>query len=85
MICRAFEEVGIRSFVSDFSADYTCMEVLQGASIPMLQSIEGRKWRQQYESGATKELSEEAWLARTYGIDRRSDLYPGGDNPFHDR
>ena len=60
--CEAFEAVGIRSFVSDFSADYTCMEVLQGASIPMLQSIEGRKWRQQYESGATHELSEEVWL-----------------------
>ena len=60
--CEAFEEAGIRSFVSDFSADYTCMEVLQGASIPMLQSIEGRKWRQQYESGATQQLSEEVWI-----------------------
>ncbi|MDD6232260.1 MAG: extracellular solute-binding protein [Frisingicoccus sp.] len=60
--CEAFEAVGIRSFVSDFAADYTCMEVLQGASIPMLQSIEGRKWRQQYESGATNALSEEVWL-----------------------
>ena len=60
--CEAFEAVGIRCFVSDFSADYTCMEVLQGTSIPMLQSIEGRKWRQQYESGATQELSEEVWL-----------------------
>ena len=60
--CEAFEAAGIRSFVSDFSADYTCMEVLQGASIPMLQSMEGRKWRLQYESGATRELSEEVWL-----------------------
>ena len=60
--CEAFEEAGIRSFVSDFSADYTCMEVLQGASIPMLQSIEGRKWRQQYESGSTQQLSEEVWI-----------------------
>lgn len=60
--CNAFEAVGIRSFVSDFAADFTCMEVLQGASIPVLQSIEGRRWRQQYESGATHELSEEVWL-----------------------
>ena len=60
--CEVFKAAGIRSFVSDFAADYTCMEVLQGASIPMLQSIEGRKWRQQYESGATKELSAEVWL-----------------------
>ena len=60
--CEAFEAVGIRGYVSDFSADYTCMEVLQGVSIPVLQSIEGRKWRQQYESGATNQLSEEVWL-----------------------
>ncbi|MDD6101722.1 MAG: extracellular solute-binding protein [Clostridiales bacterium] len=60
--CKAFEEAGIRGFVSDFAADYTCLEVLQGASIPMLQSMEGRKWRQQYESGVAKELSEEIWL-----------------------
>ena len=60
--CEAFEAVGIRSYVSDFSADYTCMEVLQGASIPMLQSIEGRKWRQQYESSMTQKLAEEVWL-----------------------
>ena len=60
--CEAFEAVGIRGFVSDFSADYTCMEVLQGVSIPVLQSMEGRKWRQQYESGATQQLSEEVWL-----------------------
>lgn len=60
--CESFEAVGIRSFVSDFAADYTCMEVLQGASIPVLQSIEGRKWRQQYESGIVHELSEEVWM-----------------------
>ena len=60
--CQAFEAVGIRGYVSDFAADYTCMEVLQGLSIPVLQSMEGRKWRQQYESGATRELSEAVWL-----------------------
>ena len=60
--CKAFEAVGIRGFVTDFKADYTCMETLQGISISALQSIEGRKWRQQYESGATNQLSEEVWL-----------------------
>ena len=60
--CQAFEAVGIRGYVSDFASDFTCMEVLQGVSIPVLQSIEGRKWRQQYESGATNQLSEEVWL-----------------------
>ena len=37
--CEAFEKVGIRSFVSDFASDYTCMEVLQGASMPQLLSM----------------------------------------------
>ena len=60
--CKAFEKVGIRGFVSDFVSDYTCMEVLQGASISQLVSMEGREWRQQYESGATNQLSREVWL-----------------------
>ena len=60
--CNAFEAVGIRGYVSDFASDFTFMEVLQGVSIPILQSMEGRKWRQQYESGATQQLSEEVWL-----------------------
>ncbi|MDY4067123.1 extracellular solute-binding protein [Bullifex sp.] len=60
--CEAFDERGIRSYVSDFAADYTCMEVLQGVSIPVLQSMEGRKWRVQYESGMTNQLSKEVWL-----------------------
>ena len=36
--CRAFEEHGIRGYMSDFIYDYTCMETLQGASIAQLQS-----------------------------------------------
>lgn len=60
--CEAFEKIGIRGFVSDFFSDYTCMEVLQGASIPQLLSMEGREWRQQYESGAINQLSKEVWM-----------------------
>ena len=60
--CEAFEKIDIRGFVSDFASDFTCMEVLQGASISQLLSMEGREWRQQYESGATNQLSEEVWL-----------------------
>lgn len=60
--CEAFEEVGIRGFVSDFASDYTCMETLQGFAISSLLSMEGREWRQKYESGATNQLSEEVWL-----------------------
>lgn len=50
--CRAFEEKGIRGFVSDFEYDYTCMEVLQGLSIPEINSMEGRMWRSSYEDPA---------------------------------
>ncbi|MGN0658974.1 MAG: 5'-nucleotidase C-terminal domain-containing protein [Emergencia sp.] len=47
--CREFEKHGIRGFVSDFCYDYTCLEVLQGNSIPELVSLEGKLWRQKYE------------------------------------
>lgn len=47
--CQAFEEVGIRGFVSDFAYDYTCMEILQALSIPEITSMEGRMWRSAYE------------------------------------
>ena len=50
--CQAFEANGIRGFVSDFSYDYTCMEVLQGLSIPEITSMEGRMWRSEYENQA---------------------------------
>ena len=38
------------------------MEVLQGCGIPQLTSMEGREWRQLYESGKTHELSQKVWL-----------------------
>ncbi|MGN1140738.1 MAG: ABC transporter substrate-binding protein, partial [Oliverpabstia sp.] len=60
--CEAFEKVGIKGYVSDFVSDFTCMEVLQGMSIANLLSMEGREWRQQYESGSTNQLSEEVWM-----------------------
>ena len=47
--CQAFEEQGIRGFAADFVYDYTCMEVLQGLSIPELNSMEGQIWRHAYE------------------------------------
>lgn len=60
--CEAFEKLGIKGFSSDFGDDYTCMEVLQGFSISQLLSMEGREWRQKYESGLTNQLSEEVWM-----------------------
>lgn len=61
--CRAFEEVGIRGFVADFAYDYTCMEVLQGLSIPEITSMEGRMWRSSYEdpAGDAIGLDEMVW------------------------
>lgn len=51
--CQKFEEHGIRGFVADFAYDYTCMEVLQGLSIPEITSMEGRMWRSSYEDPST--------------------------------
>lgn len=61
-LCGTLKELGIRPFRSNFGADYTCMEMLQGLSIEQLSSQEGREWRQQYESGRTDQLDEEVWL-----------------------
>lgn len=47
--CQAFEKEGIRGFNSDFVYDYTCMEILQGLSIPEITSMEGSLWRSRYE------------------------------------
>ena len=62
--CRIFEENGIGGFYNDYQADYSCLEVMQGCAIPELMSLEGTKWRMQYESeavdGATG-LDEHVW------------------------
>lgn len=60
-VCQEFEKHGIRGFMSDFTYDYTCMEVLQGASIPQLQTLEGRMWRLDYENGIDAGLDEVVW------------------------
>lgn len=54
--CKAFEEVGVRGFAADFEYDYTCMEVLQGLSIPEITSMEGRIWRSRYEDPMDMEV-----------------------------
>lgn len=61
-LCGTLRELGIQPFSSNFGADYTCMEMLQGLSVEQLTSQAGREWRQQYESGQTAQLSEEVWL-----------------------
>lgn len=54
--CQEFEKVGVRGFVADFEYDYTCMEVLQGLSIPEITSMEGRMWRSGYEDPLDMEV-----------------------------
>lgn len=54
--CKAFEQLGIRGFTADFVYDYTCMELLQGFSIPELTSMEGNVWRNNYEDPQADEI-----------------------------
>ncbi len=61
-VTQALEDKGVRGFAPDLAEDYTCMEILQGCGIPQLTSMEGREWRQQYESGKTHALSSKVWL-----------------------
>ena len=63
--CQAFEEVGIRGFVADFAYDYTCMEILQGLSIPEITSMEGRMWRSGYEDPADIDTPEVVTTQKT--------------------
>lgn len=60
--CFVLRERGIQPFLSNFSADYTCMEILQGLSASRFASQEGREWRQTYESGQTEGLSKAVWI-----------------------
>ena len=46
----AFEELGIKGFQTDWNYDYSCLETMQGCAIPELMSLEGTKWRMDYES-----------------------------------
>ena len=55
--CQAFEAKGIRGFAADLAYDYTCMELLQGWSIPELTSLEGQVWRHRYEDPLDEEMT----------------------------
>lgn len=46
----AFEALGIKGFQTDWAYDYTCLETMQGCAIPELMSLEGTRWRMEYES-----------------------------------
>lgn len=48
--CRKFDELGLRCYANDYREDYSCMEALQGCAIPELMTMDGRMWREKYES-----------------------------------
>lgn len=59
-----FEELGIKGFDTDWNADYTCLETIQGSSIPQLMSLDGTTWRMKYESETDDSpvgLDEKVW------------------------
>lgn len=81
--CEEFRKVGIQGFTTDFSYDYTCMEVLQGLSIPELTSLEGKLWRASYESGELRSLDDEIWpgvFERMEQFVQRAGIMPGAVN-----
>ena len=61
--CQSFEKLGIRGFAADFVYDYTCMEILQGMSIPEITSMEGSMCRSSYEDpeGEENGLDDTVW------------------------
>lgn len=62
--CQEFEKVGICGYVADYAYDYTCMEMLQGLSVPELTSVEGSVWRTAYSDPAIHErvgLDDKVW------------------------
>ena len=46
----AFAAVRIKGFQTDWIYDYSCLESMQGCAIPELMSLEGTRWRMEYES-----------------------------------
>lgn len=59
--CEQFEELGIQGFTTDWTYDYSSLETLEGFNIEALQSLEGRRWRSNYESGIEVTLDDEVW------------------------
>lgn len=61
--CEAFEALGITGFLTDWEYDYTSLETLEGFNSDLLQSLDGQRWRQEYESGTVNELDDKVWPA----------------------
>lgn len=59
--CDAFEAYGIKGFETDWKYDYTSLEILEGFNIELLQSLDGKRWRVAYESGANEGADDSIW------------------------
>lgn len=60
-MCAKFSEAGIMPYSVDLGMDYSCLQTLQGLSIPEFMTAEGISWRTAYESGTTHELDGVIW------------------------
>ncbi len=64
-VCAVLSENGIIPISIDWKYDYTCLELLQGVSIPNLTAVDGVAWRQRYESekeGSPVGLDHDLWV-----------------------
>lgn len=61
--CEAFEAQGIRGYLTDWKYDYSCLETLEGFNTDALQSLDGQRWRTEYESVTVDELDDTVWPA----------------------
>ncbi|MDY3249642.1 MAG: extracellular solute-binding protein [Candidatus Choladocola sp.] len=64
--CRQFDGLGLTGYLNDYREDYSCMEALQGCAIPELMTMEGTKWRSEYENeavGTRVGLDQKVWPA----------------------
>ena len=50
-VCAKLQENGIKPFVRDWEADYSCHSLFQGAALDHFTSLEGLQWRMTAESG----------------------------------
>ena len=63
-VCRKFKEAGVTPFITDFGADYTNLEIMQGSAVSDLMSMQGTSWRMEYESESDENpvgLDDKVW------------------------
>lgn len=59
--CEAFEAQGIKPFATDWEYDYSCLETLEGFNADALQTLDGQRWRAEYESTTVDTLDDTVW------------------------